>query len=152
VSRRRRGVRQYDPIVNDLRWVIESGELPPGAKMPTEDELGERYDVSRGVVRNALKELRRVGVVEAKQGQGHFVVDRKPTTSETIPAGYQLRSRMPWPDEVERLGLLREGEPVVEVYYAGRLIEVSGTLHKTFDWAPAEDPPAMLPARPARPS
>lgn len=144
---KKKGVQQYHLIVSDLRWRIESGDLPPGAKVQTEAELAKQYDVSREAVRNALRQLRGEGLLDATRGKGHFVVDRKPTISEIIPAGHQLRCRMPRPDEVERLGLLKEGEPVVEICYAGIPIEVRGTLHKTFDWGPGEDVPATEPAR-----
>jgi biotin operon repressor len=145
----RRGVRQYHLIASHLRALIEDGELPSGAKLPTEEDLRQRYGVSRTMVRNALRQLRRSGFVEARQGQGHFVVDRKPTIIELIPAGHQWRCRMPRPDEVERLGLLTDGEPVIEICHAGIPIEVRSTLHKTFDWSPGEDSSTQEPARPS---
>lgn len=150
--KRGKGIRQYPTIFTDLRGLIDSGEAPPGAKLPTEEDLAKRYGVSRDAVRHALAVLRNIGVVEARQGRGHFVVDRKPTTFDVLPADYQWAVRMPWPDEVDRLGLLKEGEPIIEIYRAGVLIEVRGTLHRTYERDPGESSPSMAPARPAAPS
>ncbi|MDG4894833.1 MULTISPECIES: FadR/GntR family transcriptional regulator [unclassified Mesorhizobium] len=53
---------------------IESGELNPGARLPTEQELSEKFGVSRNVVREAIAQLRADGVIEARQGIGAFVL------------------------------------------------------------------------------
>lgn len=56
-----------------LTQAIESGEYPPGARLPTERELGARYDVSLAPVRIALGELAKAGLIERTQGRGTFV-------------------------------------------------------------------------------
>ncbi|BCM19917.1 FadR/GntR family transcriptional regulator [Mesorhizobium sp. J8] len=53
---------------------IESGELNPGARLPTEQELSEKFGVSRNVVREAIAQLRADGMIEARQGIGAFVL------------------------------------------------------------------------------
>ncbi|TIN53027.1 MAG: FadR family transcriptional regulator, partial [Mesorhizobium sp.] len=52
----------------------ESGELNPGARLPTEQELSEKFGVSRNVVREAIAQLRADGMIEARQGIGAFVL------------------------------------------------------------------------------
>ncbi|WP_236720544.1 GntR family transcriptional regulator [Lactiplantibacillus plantarum] len=47
----------YQSMLNDLIRQIESGELVENAKLPSEQKLGEKYDVSRITVRRALAEL-----------------------------------------------------------------------------------------------
>lgn len=64
----------YRQIAEDLRAQIESGELEPGQQLRTELELRERYDASRNTVRDAIKWLTNLGLVETKPGQGTFVV------------------------------------------------------------------------------
>src|SRR5919108_5065637 len=44
----------YRRIAAELRDAIARGELPPGSQLPTEQELGDRYQVSRNTVRLAL--------------------------------------------------------------------------------------------------
>jgi len=63
----------YHRIADDLRGRIESGELPPGAQLPTELELRETYEASRNTVRDAIRRLISLGLVETKPGQGTFV-------------------------------------------------------------------------------
>jgi GntR family transcriptional regulator len=63
----------YRQIAEDLREQIESGRLVPGQHLPTELELRERYGVSRNTVRDAVKWLMNLGLVETRPGQGIFV-------------------------------------------------------------------------------
>jgi GntR family transcriptional regulator, transcriptional repressor for pyruvate dehydrogenase complex len=53
---------------------IAAGEINPGNRLPTEQQLAERFGVSRNVVREAIAQLRADGVVEARQGIGAFVL------------------------------------------------------------------------------
>lgn len=55
---------------------IRSGELAPGARLPTEKSLGDALGVSRAVVREALSRLKADGMVESRQGSGAFVAAR----------------------------------------------------------------------------
>jgi GntR family transcriptional regulator len=64
----------YRQIAEDLRAQIESGELEPGQQLRTELELRDRYNASRNTVRDAIKWLTNLGLVETKPGQGTFVV------------------------------------------------------------------------------
>ncbi|MFF1371284.1 GntR family transcriptional regulator [Streptomyces virginiae] len=63
----------YERIMNDLLGQIQSGELPAGARLPSEAELAETYAVARGTVRRAMRELETSGHVEARHGVGRFV-------------------------------------------------------------------------------
>lgn len=65
----------YRQIAEDLRQQIESRILEPGAQLPTELELRERYSASRNTVRDAIKWLMSLGLVETRPGQGTFVVE-----------------------------------------------------------------------------
>ncbi len=53
---------------------IEQGDLNPGSRLPTEQQLSEKFGVSRNVVREAIAQLRADGMVEARQGVGAFVL------------------------------------------------------------------------------
>jgi GntR family transcriptional regulator len=64
----------YRRIADDLRTQIESGALKPGGRLRTELELREAYGASRNTVRDAIKWLTNLGLVETKPGQGTFVV------------------------------------------------------------------------------
>src|SRR5215469_2766252 len=63
----------YQQIAEDLRKQIDSGALERGGQLPTELELRERYQASRNTIRDAIKRLISLGLVETKPGQGTFV-------------------------------------------------------------------------------
>lgn len=69
-------------IAEQLRSAIVSGQLKIGERLPTEDELAQRYGVSRPSVREALKLLAAQNLVRARRGPsgGNFVV--KPSYAE----------------------------------------------------------------------
>ena len=58
-----------DQIVNYLL----TGELKPGDKLPTEKEFAQQLGVGRNSVREAIKMLSSIGVVEIKRGAGMFI-------------------------------------------------------------------------------
>jgi GntR family transcriptional regulator len=66
----------YRRIAEDLRQEIECGRLGPGSQLPTELELTERFDASRNTIRDAIKSLITLGLVETRPGQGTFVIQR----------------------------------------------------------------------------
>jgi GntR family transcriptional repressor for pyruvate dehydrogenase complex len=65
--------RSYDQVVQQLQDAIQTRKFLPGERLPTERELAERFSVGRGVVREALKSLAHLGLVESRQGSGTFV-------------------------------------------------------------------------------
>ncbi|MEZ5344414.1 MAG: GntR family transcriptional regulator [Pyrinomonadaceae bacterium] len=67
----------YYQLENLLREKINSGAFQPDEKLPTENQIMEDYDVSRITVRQALKALAKDGLIERKQGNGTFIVERK---------------------------------------------------------------------------
>ena len=62
----------YRQIARDLRQQIESGALPPGEKLPTEQQLSEKYEASRNTIRDAIKWLTSRALVETRPGPGHL--------------------------------------------------------------------------------
>jgi GntR family transcriptional regulator len=64
---------KYRRISDSLRLKIESGDLPPDSQLPTETDLSEEFKASRNTVRDAIKSLISLGMVETRPGQGTFV-------------------------------------------------------------------------------
>lgn len=62
-----------DRLAAQLLQRIESGELPPDARLPTEQQLSEQFGVSRTVVREAVSRLKSMGTLVSRQGAGVFV-------------------------------------------------------------------------------
>ena len=65
----------YRRIADDLRGQIETGQLEPGSQLPPEEKLGELFNASRNTIRDAIKFLSNLSLVETRAGQGTFVVD-----------------------------------------------------------------------------
>lgn len=63
----------YLQLGSDIRQKILSGEYPIGSKIPTEQELCDKYDVSRITVRRAIQDLVEDGLLEKVRGKGTFV-------------------------------------------------------------------------------
>lgn len=70
-------VPYYAQLKDGLRAEIESGNLQPGDLLPAEPELCREFDVSRTVVRQALKELTYEGLIVRRKGKGTFVASPK---------------------------------------------------------------------------
>ncbi len=69
------GVALWRQIVETLEREIADGTQPPGARLPTEVLLSQRFAVNRHTVRRALEELSRAGLVRVEQGRGSFVAE-----------------------------------------------------------------------------
>jgi GntR family transcriptional repressor for pyruvate dehydrogenase complex len=65
--------RVADQIFYDLKAQIISGALPRGAKLPTEKDLTEHYEVSGPTVREAIRGLSVIGLIEVRHGSGAYV-------------------------------------------------------------------------------
>lgn len=73
-------------LIERLAADITSGRLVPGARLPTEQEIGAQTGVSRTVVREAVAALRAEGLVVTRQGVGAFVA------SEAMRRPFRLES------------------------------------------------------------
>jgi GntR family transcriptional repressor for pyruvate dehydrogenase complex len=67
------GLNRTQELAQRLAAEIRSGRLPPGSRLPTEQELSAETGVSRTVVREAVAALRADGLVTTRQGLGAFV-------------------------------------------------------------------------------
>jgi DNA-binding FadR family transcriptional regulator len=62
-----------EEIVNRILEMVEDGTLTPGEALPTEKEFTEMFGVGRSSVREALRALQSVGLVEKRQGNGTYL-------------------------------------------------------------------------------
>lgn len=65
----------FTEIVRKLREIIEQQRIPIGGKLPSERELAERLEVGRSTVREALRSLELLGLIETRRGEGTFLAD-----------------------------------------------------------------------------
>lgn len=65
----------YEQVCELIETRIIEGDLSVGDKLPTENEMAEMYQVSRTVIREAMKVLKEKGRIETRVAKGTFVVD-----------------------------------------------------------------------------
>ncbi|MDZ7773215.1 MAG: GntR family transcriptional regulator [Balneolaceae bacterium] len=73
----RQGIPRHEQISNWLREHIEAGRWKVDEKLPSENELTEKFDVSRVTVRRALQTLENEQLIYRSQGLGSFVKDHR---------------------------------------------------------------------------
>ncbi|RAK06360.1 GntR family transcriptional repressor for pyruvate dehydrogenase complex [Halanaerobium saccharolyticum] len=66
-------INLVDEVYKKMKEKILSGEWKPGEKIPSENELSEKFGVSRNTIRNAIQKLKGLNVIKTKQGQGTFI-------------------------------------------------------------------------------
>lgn len=109
---------KYLQIADDLAAQIKSGVLAPGATIPSETDLMERYEVASGTVRKAVAELRTMQLVETHHGRGSFVRSRPPVqrkSSDRFRRAHRLAGKAAYLAEAEQSG----GTPSVKVLFVG---------------------------------
>ncbi|AMX01247.1 FadR/GntR family transcriptional regulator [Microbulbifer thermotolerans] len=67
------GRRIYQQVVEKMLALLDSGEYPPGVRLPSERELSEMFDVSRPSIREAIIALEVMGRVVVRTGAGVYV-------------------------------------------------------------------------------
>ncbi|MGW6276994.1 FadR/GntR family transcriptional regulator [Kribbella sp. NPDC055071] len=67
------GGSQTDIVVEGVRQMIVDGRLHPGERLPVEKELAAAFGVSRNALREGVRALSMIGVLETRQGAGTYV-------------------------------------------------------------------------------
>ncbi len=94
-----------DEVIGAMRRMFNEEAWRPGAKLPSEQELGRQLGVGRSTVREALRVLGHLGLVEARSGLGTYVVERRmpeggvdqPHTSAGVRQLYEFRRALEVP-------------------------------------------------------
>src|SRR5882757_1341993 len=120
----------YAQVETILAAGIADATFPPGSQLPNEDELVERYAVSRTTIRQTIQNLVRRGLVEIRRGKGTFVLQPKITQELTELSGFveemqslgrQASARLldkqivPASESVARQLAITAGTPVVRI-------------------------------------
>ena len=67
-----------DEAIEKIKQMIVSGELQPGARLPREADLAERLGLSRNSLREAVRALTLVRILDTRQGDGTYVTALEP--------------------------------------------------------------------------
>ncbi len=70
-----RKVRRYEQVADQIRKLVSDGTLKPGDLLPPERELAAKLGVGRSSIRDAVRTLEVMGILEPRQGHGTVVRD-----------------------------------------------------------------------------
>lgn len=112
--------RTADNVVRQIETLVLEGVLRPGERLPPERELASRLDVSRPILRDALKELEGRGLIRTRHGEGTFVAHVIGTVFEEPMIGLVRRHQRAIFDYLE---LRRDLESQAAAYAAERATE-----------------------------
>ncbi|TCT24982.1 DNA-binding FadR family transcriptional regulator [Melghiribacillus thermohalophilus] len=71
-------VKVYQEVLQKIRTYIDEYNLTPGDKLPSERELAEQLNAGRSSVREALRAIELLGLIETRQGEGTFLRSYRP--------------------------------------------------------------------------
>ncbi|MDS9471741.1 FadR/GntR family transcriptional regulator [Sporosarcina pasteurii] len=83
--------KMYLEIVRELRNLIEEENIKTGGKLPSERVLAERMQAGRSTVREALRSLELLGVIETRRGEGTFLADLQKNQFVDVLSGFILQ-------------------------------------------------------------
>ena len=63
----------YEQVIEEIKNQIKTGKLKKGDKLPSERDMVELFSVSRTSVREAMRALEVIGLIERKQGAGNYI-------------------------------------------------------------------------------
>lgn len=82
----------YRQAAEALRTAIVEGELPPGARLPSARRLQSDFGISSSTVQNALRVLKREGLVYSVVGRGSYVREHPAAQVSQAPSGQETPS------------------------------------------------------------
>ena len=84
--------KTYEMVIRYIKTEIMAGRLKPGEKLPPERELAEQLQISRTSIREALRTMEVLGVVESVQGAGNYIsVNFEKSMTEALSMMFLLR-------------------------------------------------------------
>lgn len=113
----------YQQVADRLRRQINSGELPAGAQLPSENVLCSQHTVGLMTIRRALRQLAHEGLIQTQRGACARVRAQPARRTIRLGAGDVLIVRMPSYDEARDLGL-PTGVPLLVLQHADGPAEI----------------------------
>jgi GntR family transcriptional regulator, transcriptional repressor for pyruvate dehydrogenase complex len=101
VGQNEQSTKVYLEIVRQLREIIEKDGLKAGDKIPSERELSERLNAGRSSVREALRALELLGLIETRRGEGTYIRDFRGNQLVQLLSTFILQDKKAIQDVVE---------------------------------------------------
>ena len=68
-----KNMKVYEQVVDQIKEMVRVGQIKKGDKLPTERVMAEELQVSRTSIREAMRALEVVGLIESRQGAGNYI-------------------------------------------------------------------------------
>ncbi|MFC4556668.1 FadR/GntR family transcriptional regulator [Virgibacillus kekensis] len=81
----------YQGVLQEIRKYIYSNDLSPGDKLPSERELAEKLAAGRSSVREALRAIELLGLIETRHGEGTYLSVYRPYQTVELLASFILQ-------------------------------------------------------------
>lgn len=145
----------YEQVIDQIKDMIDKGTLKKGDKLPSERDLVEQLKVSRTSIREALRSLEVIGLIECRQGEGNYIkTNFQDNLFEPLSIMFMLEGSNPdaiWElrktMEVEASGLaakritgeqLKELKEITEKFMNSEDEDISAEVDKEFHYKIAE--------------
>ncbi|MDY0396961.1 FadR/GntR family transcriptional regulator [Virgibacillus halophilus] len=81
----------YQEVLQEIRTYIDENHLQTGDKLPSERDLSEKLHAGRSSVREALRAMELLGLIETRRGEGTFLTTYQPYQSVELLSSFILR-------------------------------------------------------------
>jgi GntR family transcriptional regulator, transcriptional repressor for pyruvate dehydrogenase complex len=98
--------RAYEEVVSQIRVLMDDGRLKLGDQLPTERELSETFKVSRATIREAIRTLESLKLVQSRHGEGTYVLSSEENLVHPLAAA-----------------LFDEKDNIQDIFYVRKAIE-----------------------------
>ncbi|MBP1968880.1 GntR family transcriptional repressor for pyruvate dehydrogenase complex [Virgibacillus natechei] len=97
----------YQEVLHEIRSFIDNNELKSGDKLPSERELSESLQVGRSSIREALRAMELLGLIETRHGEGTYISTYRPYQTVELLSSF----------------ILQENQTQKELMFAKRIVE-----------------------------
>ncbi|RDU24950.1 FadR/GntR family transcriptional regulator [Anaerosacchariphilus polymeriproducens] len=150
-----KNTKVYEQVIEQIKDMINQGTLNKGDKLPSERDLVEQLQVSRASIREALRALEVIGLIECRQGEGNYIKSSfQDNLFEPLSIMFMLEGISPENIlefrkilEVEASGLaaksiteeqLKELKEIMERFEKCEVEEINAAIDKEFHYKIAE--------------
>jgi GntR family transcriptional repressor for pyruvate dehydrogenase complex len=107
-----KNTKVYEQVIDQIKEMIDEGTLKKGDKLPSERDLAQQLNVGRTSIREAIRALEVIGLIDCKQGEGNYIKSGfKDNLVEPLSIMFMLEGSSP--DEIWEL------RKIIEVEAAG---------------------------------
>lgn len=83
--------KAYQEVLHEIRKFIDSNDLKPGDKLPSERELSDTLNAGRSSIREALRAMELLGLIETRHGEGTYLSMYQPFQTVELLSSFILQ-------------------------------------------------------------